>query len=133
MDYGSRLAPFAVIMLASSVVMMGMMKTARASCNGRDVCSPFEMPPCGDALGCRCIPWGLFIGQCIYPLGDKSLAKRIEEHPNLCQSDEECIKKAGSGGGLNFCARYPNPQIDYGWCINNNTDVSFSNAAAGFW
>jgi viroplasmin and RNaseH domain-containing protein len=39
--------------------------------------------------------------------------KMIEEHPNLCKTHAECIKK-GSG---NFCARYPNADIEYGWCF----------------
>ncbi|ESW05724.1 hypothetical protein PHAVU_011G204300 [Phaseolus vulgaris] len=45
-------------------------------------------------------------------------AKMIDEHPNLCQSDEECIKK-GSG---NFCAPYPNHYMDYGLCFNSASD-----------
>ncbi|VFR02431.1 unnamed protein product [Cuscuta campestris] len=91
-----------------------MTKRARgADCSG--VCSPFESPPCG-STDCRCIPWGLFVGQCVYPSGvDERQRRMAEEHPNLCQSDEECMKK-GSG---DLCARYPNPDIEYGWCINS--------------
>lgn len=43
--------------------------------------------------------------------------KLIEEHPNLCQSHADCTKK-GSGS---FCARYPNPDIEYGWCFVSNS------------
>lgn len=99
------------------------MKKIAADCSG--VCSPFEMPPCG-STDCRCVPWGLFVGQCIDPTGTglESVAKMIDQHSNLCQSHDECTKK-GSG---NFCARYPNPHIEYGWCINN----SDSEASKGF-
>ncbi|RDX71350.1 hypothetical protein CR513_49321, partial [Mucuna pruriens] len=55
----------------------------------------------------------------IYPkgLGDASLTKMIDANPNLCQSNDECMKK-GSG---NFCARYPNPYVEYGWCFNSDS------------
>ncbi|TKY68518.1 Albumin-1 protein [Spatholobus suberectus] len=111
-----RLAPLAVFLLATSL-MFPMKKVEAVDCSG--VCSPFEMPPCG-STDCRCIPWGLFIGQCIYPIGGvASVAKMIDEHPNLCQSHDECMKK-GSG---NFCARYPNHYIDYGWCFNSDSEA----------
>ncbi|KAL2326392.1 hypothetical protein Fmac_025450 [Flemingia macrophylla] len=93
-----------------------MMKIDAADCSG--VCSPFEMPPCG-SRDCRCIPVGLFIGYCTYPSGLSSVAKMIDEHPNLCQSHDECMKK-GSG---NFCARYPNNYIDYGWCFDSDSEA----------
>ncbi|KAK7405737.1 hypothetical protein VNO78_07346 [Psophocarpus tetragonolobus] len=110
-----RLAPLALFLLATSL-MFSMKKIEANECNG--VCSPFEMPPCG-STDCRCIPWGLFIGQCIYPTGGvASVAKMIDEHPNLCQSHDECMKK-GSG---NFCARYPNHYMDYGWCFNSHSE-----------
>ncbi|RDX98345.1 hypothetical protein CR513_18735, partial [Mucuna pruriens] len=92
------------------------LKIEAVTCKG--VCSPFEMPPCG-ATHCRCIPWGLFIGQCVSRREFASIAKNIEENPNLCQYNDECMKK-GSG---NFCARYPNPQIEYGWCINSDAEA----------
>ncbi|KAK7405732.1 hypothetical protein VNO78_07341 [Psophocarpus tetragonolobus] len=110
-----RLAPLALVLLATSL-MFAMKKIEAVDCSG--VCSPFEMPPCG-STDCRCIPWGLFIGQCIYPTGGvSSVAKMTDEHPNLCQSNDECIKK-GSG---NFCARYPNHYMDYGWCFNSHSE-----------
>ncbi|KAK7343100.1 hypothetical protein VNO80_26063 [Phaseolus coccineus] len=77
------------------------------------------MSPCGSS-NCRCLAAALFGGFCIYATGlSSSVAKMIDEHPNLCQSDEECMKK-GSG---NFCARYPNHYIDYGWCFNSDSDA----------
>ncbi|TKY68514.1 Albumin-1 protein [Spatholobus suberectus] len=111
-----KLASLAVFLLATSL-MFPMKKVEAVDCSG--VCSPFQMPPCG-STDCRCIPWGLFAGQCINPIGGvASFAKMIDEHPNLCQSNDECMKK-GSG---NFCARYPNPHIEYGWCINSYTEA----------
>ncbi|TKY68513.1 Albumin-1 protein [Spatholobus suberectus] len=110
----ARLATLAVFLLAT--FLMFPMKQTAADCSG--ACSPFEMPPCGSA-DCRCIPWGLFVGQCINPTGLVSVAKMIDEHANLCQSHDECMKK-GSG---NFCARYPNPHIEYGWCINSGSEA----------
>ncbi|CAH9123098.1 unnamed protein product [Cuscuta epithymum] len=110
--------------LAFFIATSYVLGIASASCNGRDVCSPFEMPPCGDSTNCRCIPWGLVAGQCITPRL-ASVAKRIEDHPNLCQSNEECFKK-GSG---DFCARYPNPHIDYGWCINSSYSNNYEDSS----
>jgi len=91
------------------------MKIEAVDCSG--ACSPFEVPPCG-SRDCRCIPIALFVGFCIYPTGLSSVSKMIDEHPNLCQSHGECIKK-GSG---NFCARYPNHYVDYGWCFNSGSE-----------
>jgi len=96
--------------------MFPMKKIEAVVCSG--ACSPFEMPPCGSG-DCRCIPIGLFVGFCTNPSGFSSVAKMIEEHPNLCQSDDECVKK-GSG---NFCARYPNNYIDYGWCFHSDSEA----------
>ncbi|ESW05734.1 hypothetical protein PHAVU_011G205400 [Phaseolus vulgaris] len=109
-----RVAPLALFLLATSI-MFSMKKTEAVVCSG--VCSPFEMPPCGSS-DCRCIPYGLFIGACTYPRGLSSVAKTIDEHPNLCRSHGECMKK-GSG---NFCARYPNDYVDYGWCFNSDSE-----------
>ncbi|CAH9122961.1 unnamed protein product [Cuscuta epithymum] len=118
MAYFKHLAPFSALLVASFLMMTTMFGMGAAECNGHSVCSPFEMPPCGDSNVCRCIPWGLFVGQCIYP-NSLEVAKKIEEHPNLCQSSGECMKK-GSG---NHCAAFPNPEIQYGWCINNSSDA----------
>nr|QMV80770.1 cyclotide precursor [Clitoria ternatea] len=47
-----------------------------------------------------------------------SMAKTIDEHRNLCQTHEDCItKKSG-----NFCARFPNHNINYGWCFNAESE-----------
>ncbi|XP_045798117.1 albumin-1-like [Trifolium pratense] len=65
--------------------------------------------------------WALFGGTCIYPTGSESesITKMVEEHPNLCESHDECLeKKSGS-----FCARYPNPDIPYGWCFDSKTEA----------
>ncbi|XP_020208147.1 albumin-1 [Cajanus cajan] len=110
-----RLAPLALFFLATSVIF-SMKKTEAVVCSG--VCSPFEVPPCG-STDCRCIPVGLFVGYCTYPSGLASVTKMIVEHPNLCQSHLEC-KKKGSG---NFCARYPNNYMDYGWCFDSDSEA----------
>ncbi|RDX99948.1 hypothetical protein CR513_16922, partial [Mucuna pruriens] len=93
--------------------MFPMKHTEAAVCLG--YCSPYENYPCG-STNCRCLPIARFIGSCAYSSEHASVAKMIEEHPNLCQSNDECMKK-GSG---NFCARYPNSNIDYGWCLDSD-------------
>lgn len=97
--------------------MFPMKKVEAVECGG--VCSPFEFPyPCG-SQDCRCIPWGLFIGQCIYPIKSEHVMKMVEEHPNLCESHAECkMKRSGD-----FCARYPNSDIQYGWCFVSNFEA----------
>ncbi|BAT89290.1 hypothetical protein LR48_Vigan08g002600 [Vigna angularis] len=111
----ARLAPLTLYLLAASI-MFPMKMIEAADCSG--ACSPFEMPPCG-STDCRCIPIALFAGFCINPTGVSSVAKMINEHPNLCKSDDECMKK-GSG---NFCARYPNNYMDYGWCFDSDSEA----------
>ncbi|KEH33346.1 putative albumin I [Medicago truncatula] len=76
-------------------------------------CSPFNTNPCGYLGNCRCVPYYLYGGTCENPFGFEHNMKMIEEHPNLCQTHAECIKK-GSG---NFCARYANADVEYGWCF----------------
>ncbi|RDX86762.1 hypothetical protein CR513_31866, partial [Mucuna pruriens] len=100
-----RLAPLALFVLATSL-MFPMKKIEAVTCSGW--CSPFEVPPCR-SLECR---------TCIYPTGLGTALKMIDEHPNLCQSHDECTKK-GSG---NFCARYPSPYVDYGWCFDSDSE-----------
>ncbi|GAU21093.1 hypothetical protein TSUD_10100 [Trifolium subterraneum] len=105
------------------VIFAGIFATENVgavTCEG--ACSPFQMPPCG-STDCRCIPWGLFAGACTYPSG--AVLKTIEAHPNLCQSHADCMKK-GTGS---FCARYQNPDIEYGWCfasISEAQDIFFN-------
>ncbi|XP_014501907.1 albumin-1-like [Vigna radiata var. radiata] len=110
-----RLAPLALFLLATST-MFPMKKIEAVDCSG--VCSTFERLPCR-SLDCRCIPIALDFGLCFNRTGLSSVAKMIDEHPNLCQSDDECMKK-GSG---NFCARYPNNYIDYGWCFHSDSEA----------
>ncbi|CAH9094628.1 unnamed protein product [Cuscuta europaea] len=73
-------AHFAVFFPASALMLAGK---GAAECNGHSVCLPFEMPPCGNSVDYRCVPWALFGGQCIHPNAMPSYAKKIEEHPNL--------------------------------------------------
>ncbi|KAK7358879.1 hypothetical protein VNO77_00819 [Canavalia gladiata] len=103
--------PLAVFMFAT--LLMFSMKKINASCKG--TCSTFQKVPCRSSA-CRCVPIALFYGVCISQYSLASAAKMIEAHPNLCQSNDECLKK-GSG---NFCARFPNPDVEYGWCINSD-------------
>ncbi|ESW05725.1 hypothetical protein PHAVU_011G204400 [Phaseolus vulgaris] len=114
-----RVAPLALFFLATSILVMFSMKNIEAvDCSG--ACSPASHePPCGSS-DCRCFPViAPFVGTCYHPTAlSSSVAKMIDEDPNLCESDEECIKK-GTG---NFCARYPNHYVDYGWCFNSGSD-----------
>ncbi|GAU30826.1 hypothetical protein TSUD_267460 [Trifolium subterraneum] len=50
----------------------------------------------------------------------------VEQHPNLCQSHDDCTQKRSGS----FCARYPNPDIEYGWCFDSDShaQASFKNA-----
>ena len=101
----------------SVLVMFSMKKIEAVDCSGE--CSPFDMQPLCGSSDCSCVPAALFAGFCAYRSGlSSSVAKTIDEHPNLCESDEECIKK-GSG---NFCAPYPNHHVAYGWCFNSDSD-----------
>jgi len=85
-------------------------------CSGS--CSQFQRPPCGSS-DCSCVIYGPDMGYCVSRSGlSSSMAKMIDEHPNLCQSHEQCINK-GTG---NFCAPYPNPHIDHGWCFNSGSE-----------
>ncbi|KAK2360592.1 albumin-1 [Trifolium repens] len=95
--------------------MFATKNVAAVTCSG--ACSPFETNPCGSTRDCRCIPVGIFVGFCTYPSG--VVMKTIEEHPNLCQSHDDCTKK-GTGS---FCARYMNPDIEYGWCFASNAEA----------
>ncbi|KAK7358881.1 hypothetical protein VNO77_00821 [Canavalia gladiata] len=106
-----KFAPLAVFVFA--MLLMFSMKKIEASCKG--VCTPFKDPPCGSSA-CRCVPALLFAGICVARDSLASAANMIEAHPHLCQSNDECLKK-GSG---NFCARFPNPDVEYGWCINSD-------------
>ncbi|CAI8614853.1 unnamed protein product [Vicia faba] len=109
-----KLAPLAVLMLAT--ILIFSMKNVEADCSG--VCSPFQFNTCGHVKeDCRCIPWLLAVGQCIIPIHSKETVKKVEEHPYLCKSHGDCVKK----GNGNFCGSYPNPKIQYGWCFSSKT------------
>ncbi|CAJ1978358.1 unnamed protein product, partial [Sphenostylis stenocarpa] len=95
-----RLAPFALLFLASMVFSM---KNIEAGCLGW--CNPNKPNSCGSSCKCYFAPLPMG-GVC----GKKSLKKTIEEHPNICVSDNDCVKK-GSG---DFCAPYPYENVDYG-------------------
>ncbi|KAK2414173.1 albumin-1 [Trifolium repens] len=106
-----------VVFLLATFCMFATKNVAAVTCSG--ACSPFETKPCGSTKDCRCIPVGLVVGYCTYP--SAVVMKRVEEHPSLCQSHADCTKK-GTGS---FCARYPNSDIEYGWCFASNTEAEF--------
>ncbi|QCD85881.1 albumin-1-like isoform X2 [Vigna unguiculata] len=112
------LVSLALFLLATS------WKESEAGACARTSCS--QSADCGS--GCICLvgppipyPFPRDIGVCIG--GVASVANMIEEHPNLCRSDDECIKK-GTG---NFCVRYSDRYADYGWCFH-----SLSESLKGF-
>lgn len=90
-------------------------KVEAAECSIR--CNMLIEPQCG-STSCQCIPVSPILGDCV-PKSSGAVMKRVEEHPNLCQSHVDCMKK-GSGS---FCARYPNPDIEYGWCFSSNLEA----------
>jgi hypothetical protein len=105
----------ALIVYVSFTALVPMKKVGATDCSG--ACSPFEMPPCHSS-NCRCIPNEIFGGYCRCP-SSPAVMKMVEEHPNLCQSHADCTKK-GSGS---FCARYPNPDVEHGWCFSSNFEA----------
>ncbi|CAI8609459.1 unnamed protein product [Vicia faba] len=109
-----RLASLILFLLATFSMFLTK-KVKATDCSG--ACSPFEMPPCR-SLDCRCIPVALFGGYCTYP-SYPNVMNMVREHSKLCQSHVDCLnKKSGR-----FCARYPNPDIEYGWCFDSNTEA----------
>ncbi|CAK8562618.1 unnamed protein product [Lathyrus sativus] len=109
-----RLSLLAVLLLAT-FSMFSMKNVGATDCSG--ACSPFDMQPCR-STDCRCTAFTLFAGLCTNP-SSPSVMKMIEEHPNLCQSHADCIKKKSG----RFCARYPNPDIEHGWCFASNIEA----------
>ncbi|KAL9298319.1 hypothetical protein ACSQ67_024215 [Phaseolus vulgaris] len=107
-----RIAPLALFLLATSI-MFSMKNIEAGECP--KACSPNTRQPCGSS-GCYCMPT-LEGGVCLRGILPP-VAKMIDEHPNLCKSHDECIKK-GSG---NFCAPYPNHYMDYGWCFTSDAE-----------
>ncbi|MCI02243.1 albumin [Trifolium medium] len=65
--------------------------------------------------GCSCLAWGIFGGTCL----DGLFKKAVREVYNVCESDDDCIKK-GSGS---ICAYYPNSELQHGWCFNSNVEA----------
>ncbi|AET01862.2 albumin-1 [Medicago truncatula] len=104
-----------VVFLLAAFSLVPTKKVGATDCSG--ACSPFEMPPCRSS-DCRCIPIGLVAGYCTYP-SSPTVMKMVEEHPNLCQSHADCTKKESGS----FCARYPNPDIEHGWCFSSNFEA----------
>ncbi|PNX59123.1 albumin [Trifolium pratense] len=69
----------------------------------------------GCGSGCSCLAWGIFGGNCI----DGIFKEAVKEVNNVCESDEDCIKK-GSGS---ICAYYPNSELQHGWCFTSNVEA----------
>jgi len=96
-----------------------MKKVEGAGC--QKSCNNFS-PGCPS--GCKCIiyeyVYGIFVGFCE---NDNVLSgnfqRKVEEHPKLCWSHDECTKK-GSG---NYCAHFPNSNLKYGWCFASVSDA----------
>ena len=98
--------------------MFSMKKIEAGTC-ARSQCS--NSAQCGSHCGCLPrppipYPFPIDTGLCI---GEPAFVAMIKEHPKLCQSHDECMKK-GSG---KFCARYPNNYIDYGWCFDSDSEA----------
>jgi hypothetical protein len=115
-----KLARFALFLLATFLLTFPVRNVEAVCPIG---CYLYKPKSCG--TGCKCVPASLTYGACVKE-SFEHVAKMVEEHPNLCQSHAECTKK-GSGS---FCARYPNPDIEYGWCFESNShaEASFKKA-----
>jgi len=81
-------------------------------------CSIYTGYRCSEA-NCVCYPYAPLVGACAPRYSSVDLKKMVNDHPNLCQSHVECTKK-DSG---NFCANYPNSDIEYGWCFASNSEA----------
>lgn len=97
--------------------MFSMNKVEAVSCSG--YCSVFDTPQKCDPIECVCVPVPLPLGGLCLSRSSGSVMELVKEHPNLCQSHVDCTKK-GSGS---FCARFPNADIEYGWCLVSNIGV----------
>ncbi|CAJ1979249.1 unnamed protein product [Sphenostylis stenocarpa] len=107
-----RLAPFALFFLATSLLSM---KRIEAGC--LDFCLTIDTQPCGSSV-CSCVPVAVIAGICLPDIAVESIAKRLDEYPQLCVSHHDCVKK-GSG---NFCTRSLYPNVPFGWCSHSNTE-----------
>jgi hypothetical protein len=90
------------------------MKKVEANCDGR-LCGTF-MKDCDS--GCKCIAFECVSFVCYGTCENRNVVsgnfqRKVEEHPKLCWSHDECTKK-GSG---NYCARFPNSNLKYGFCF----------------
>ncbi|RDX95478.1 hypothetical protein CR513_21992, partial [Mucuna pruriens] len=123
-----RLAPLALFLLATScihvyicsnfailfLVMFTPKKINAENCGS--LCSLFT--------GCsskECVCWPEYLPPTLEPTYVCIHVKMADQNPSLCQSHDECIKN-GSG---NFCARHPNPGMDYGMCVNSGARKDF--------
>ncbi|CAL5209985.1 unnamed protein product [Lathyrus oleraceus] len=102
-------APLAFVLLAA--FLMFQVKKVESG-----YCSPVTCytDRSGDCqFGCICYPsfFG-YVGSCQPYV---SVAKMVDDHPNLCQSHDECTKK-GTGS---FCGRYPDSNMEYGRCFSS--------------
>ncbi|KAK2418337.1 hypothetical protein QL285_040548 [Trifolium repens] len=71
----------------------------------------------GSPTGCGCLAYSILVGNCI---GSELFKKAVSDHYNLCESDDDCIKK-GSGS---ICAYYPNSTVlQHGWCFTSNVEA----------
>ncbi|CAK8575127.1 unnamed protein product [Lathyrus sativus] len=109
------------LFLLATFLLMFSMKDVEAVCPIS--CFLWKPQGCGD--GCKCTPISLKYGACKKE-SSEDVTMMVEKHPNLCESHADCTKK-GSGS---FCARFLNPEIEYGWCFDSNphAEASFKNA-----
>ncbi|CAJ1978350.1 unnamed protein product [Sphenostylis stenocarpa] len=82
-----------------------------------DICLTIDTQPCGSSV-CSCVPVAVIAGICLPDIAVESIAKSLDEYPNLCVSHHDCVKK-GSG---NFCTRSLYPNVPFGWCSHSNTE-----------
>ncbi|KAI5391526.1 albumin-1 [Lathyrus oleraceus] len=114
-----KLSLLPLLLLATFFLMS--MKEVEAVCPL--ACVIHKPKGCGE--GCKCIPVSLTAGVC-KKASFEDVTRMVEKHPKLCESHADCTKK-GSGS---FCARFRNPEIEYGWCFDSNphAQASFKNA-----
>ena len=107
----------ASVKLASTVVFLAtilMFPMTKIEACENFWCTIFNGYHCSS--GCGCIAAAGLAGFCRPQL---TITKAVEEHPNLCQSHHDCIKK-GTGS---LCAYYPNSELQHGWCFTSNVEA----------
>ncbi|XP_058734614.1 albumin-1-like [Vicia villosa] len=109
------------LFLLATFLLMFPMKEVEAVCP--IACFLYKPKGCGD--GCKCVPASLTSGVCV-KASFQHVTMMVEKHPNLCGSHADCTKKESGS----FCARFPNSEIEYGWCFDSNShaEASFKNA-----